>query len=319
MSPPSESPTALYPAAAVPGDARAGAAGRPVGRLRRWFYRCDQAVSVAMNGANHRLRRTRLGAWLHARHFAQLQVSSIDIALANGGAGLDGLRVAFLSDLHAGPFMDRDDLARVAGLVAAEAPDVVCLGGDLVSATRAQAELLDRALGRLSPPLGLYAVPGNHEYHDGSTYDQHARFLAGYGAAVLVNSGVRISRPGGGSLWLAGVDDLARGRPDLARALAGRRPGEPVVLLSHNPDLFAEAAAADVDLMLSGHTHGGQIRLFGWAPVTHSRCGFVSGHYRRGRSQLYLGRGVGTAAVPVRFGAPAEIPIVRLCDGGAGS
>ena len=99
---------------------------------------------------------------------------------------------------------------------------------------------------------------------------------------------------------------------DLGAALAGRREDEPAVLLSHHPDLFVESARHDIALQLSGHTHGGQVRLFGWAPITHSRNGYYSGLYERNGSRLYVGRGVGVSFAPVRVGARPEVPILRL-------
>ena len=136
-------------------------------------------------------------------------------------------------------------------------------------------------------------------------------FLERAGVTTLINRGIRIEQ-NGSSLWLGGVDDLRRGDPDLAAALRGRRPRESTILLSHNPDIFPEAAAEGVDLTLSGHTHGGQIRLFGWAPITHSKFRYRDGIYRIGASRLFLGRGAGSTAVPLRIGANPEVPILRL-------
>ena len=116
----------------------------------------------------------------------------------------------------------------------------------------------------------------------------------------------------GAEFWLAGVDDLTEGRPVLADALDGLRENEPVVLLAHHPDFFYEAAAVDIDLTLSGHTHGGQVRLFGHAPIAHSRFGYLAGEYNEIESMLYVSRGAGLTLLPIRIGAPAEIPIVTL-------
>jgi predicted MPP superfamily phosphohydrolase len=128
---------------------------------------------------------------------------------------------------------------------------------------------------------------------------------------VLTNVGVRLQRDGA-TLWLCGVDDLTEGEPDLRAALHGREEGEPAVLLSHHPDFFFEAAAADVDLTLSGHTHGGQIRIGGWAPLHHSRLGYQKGWYEMEGCRLYVGRGVGVTLLPLRIGAPPEIPMLRF-------
>ena len=128
---------------------------------------------------------------------------------------------------------------------------------------------------------------------------------------MLFRSGVRIEH-GNSSLWLCGVDDLTEGAPDLRAALQGRRPGETTVLLSHHPDFFFEAAAADVDLTLSGHTHGGQIRVGGRAPIHHSRFGYEQGWFQEGNCRLYVGRGIGVTVLPIRIDAPPEIPMVQF-------
>jgi uncharacterized protein len=233
------------------------------------------------------------------------------VRLSRGGTGLAGLRLAFVSDVHVGHYLGEDDWVRVCERVAAEAPDLVCLGGDLISAYEREALELRKGLSLLAPPLGTFAVPGNHEYWATPAPRLCFSVLEEAGVELLCNRGLRLAR-GGAPLWLCGVDDLRRGDPDVAAALAGRTPGEPVLLLSHHPDVFVEAAAAGVDLQLSGHTHGGQVVLFGWAPVTHSRHGFVRGRHARGAAQLYVGRGVGTTGLPIRIGAPGEIAILEL-------
>ena len=116
----------------------------------------------------------------------------------------------------------------------------------------------------------------------------------------------------GASLWVAGVDDLTEGEPRLTHALDGRHPDEPVLLLSHHPDYFFESSQMDVDLTLSGHTHGGQIVLFGMTAIRHSSLGYHQGLFERQGCRLYVGRGVGVTVLPLRIGAPPEIPLLRL-------
>ena len=239
------------------------------------------------------------------------EVSRTRIELDRGHPELAGLRIAFLSDLHAGNYFDEDDWLDVCEQVAREAPDLVCLGGDLVNLFEHETHLLRKGLALLEPPLGRFAVPGNHEYHAAEEPLLWRSVLEDCGVEVLWNRGCRIVR-GDASLWLCGVDDLRRGEPDLAQALEGAADHEPRVLLSHNPDLFIDAARAGVDLQLSGHTHGGQITLGGYTPLRHSQFGFWAGHYRREAAQLYVGRGVGTTALPLRIGARAEIAIIDL-------
>ena len=122
----------------------------------------------------------------------------------------------------------------------------------------------------------------------------------------------------GASLWVAGVDDLTEGEPRLTQALDGRHPAEPALLLSHHPDCFFAASQMSVDLTLSGHTHGGQINFFGWSPIRHSRLGYHAGLYAERGCRLYVGRGVGATVIPLRVGAPPEIPLLRfLVEGGS--
>lgn len=267
----------------------------------------ERALAAVGRGVYRGVAKRPIARWL----LGPRVISRPRIALARGGADLHGLRIAFLSDLHAGNYFGEDDWLAVCEAVAREAPDLVCLGGDLINLFEHETHLLRKGLALLDPPLGRFAVPGNHEYHGSEEPRLWRAVLEECGVEILWNRGVRVAR-GGASLWLCGVDDLRWGAPDLARALDGAAEGEPRVLLSHNPDLFVDAARAGVDLQLSGHTHGGQIVVAGWAPVHHSRLGFWSGHYRRENAQLYVGRGIGTTALPIRIGAPAEIVLAEL-------
>ena len=113
-------------------------------------------------------------------------------------------------------------------------------------------------------------------------------------------------------MWIAGVDDLTESDPDLARAMYGADPDEPMLLLSHHPDFFIEAVDAGVDLQLSGHTHGGQVVVFDWTPLTHTVFGYWRGLFQHEKSQLYVSRGVGVTVLPLRIGASAEVPVLNL-------
>ena len=274
------------------------------GPLRRAFAR-----SVAL--IDRTVERLPGGSWLHRQVRKQLVFTDVDVALHTGAPGLDGCTIAYLSDIHAGMFMDAADLAAIFARVAAAKPDVVCFGGDLINTREREILLYRQPLQLLRPPLGVYAVPGNHEHFFGRDVELQTDFLQSHGVRVLDNCGVRLER-NGASLWLCGVDDLTEGKPDLGAALAGRRPGEPAVLLSHHPDLFIESAVADVDLTLSGHTHGGQFLLFGWTPLHHTAFGWWRGLYRELDSWLYVGRGVGATLFPLRHGATPEIPLLHL-------
>jgi predicted MPP superfamily phosphohydrolase len=252
---------------------------------------------------------TPLGRWLHTRLLTRLEVRVVEVELRSPAARIEWPTIAFVSDVHAGHYMTAADLERLAVLVAALEPDLVCLGGDLINHHVEELEHLWPALARLRPPLGIFAVPGNHDYVAPGQLGEWSARLEARGVRVLRNRGLRVQHRGA-ALWLCGVDDLTEGEPRLEDALAGRR-GEPTLLLSHHPDVFREASTRAVDLQLSGHTHGGQIRFFGWAPLHHSRFEYVDGLYERAASRLFVGRGAGVTALPIRLGTRGEVTLLR--------
>lgn len=286
--------------------------GLLTGRRTRW-RRFSARVAAAVNRAFDRLPA---GRWLHARAQRSLEVHHVEIELRRGEVGLDGLTIAFLSDLHAGSCMDADDLARIFERVMRLSPDLVCLGGDLINTREREIEFFAQPLQILRPPLGVFAVPGNHDHFFGAGIDRWRERLASFGVRVLCNEGVCLARDGA-SLFLSGVDDLTEATPDLATALAGWNGSDPVVLLSHHPDFFFEAAAVGVDLTLSGHTHGGQVKVFGKA-ICHSQFGWLQGRQQAAGQLLYVSRGVGTTVLPIRYNAPPEVPVLRLWTPGRG-
>lgn len=296
------------PGAAAPPEKRSLTSRRPPrrGPLRRLLGR-------GSSWAHRLLFETPPGRWLHRRLEQDRHLPVVDVPLGRSAAALEGLTIAFLSDVHAGTFLFADELARIAERVMEARPDLIVLGGDLIDTDLREIELFEGALARLSAPLGIYAVPGNHDYFVPSDIGAWADYLTGHGVEVLTNRGRRCVAGGStAGFWIAGVDDMTEGRPDLARALAGRRAGEPTLLLSHHPDLFPEAARLGIDLQLSGHTHGGQVRLLGWAPLRHSDHGYLAGLYRRGSSRLWVGSGAGITMLPIRIGTRAEVAILRL-------
>lgn len=286
-------------------------APRPRGALARRRTTFDRLVARARAATYDWLYPRPLGRWLRRRLDDALCLEEAHLPLGRSGPGLAGLRIAWLSDLHAGHFMTEDDLCRIFERVADCEPDLVLLGGDLVDRRAEEILLLGKALSLLRPPLGVFAVPGNHEYDVEPDLGLWQSFLGEHGVEILTNRGLRLER-GSSSLWLAGVDDLTHGRPDLAGALDGVREDEPAVLLSHHPDMFCEAAWAGVDLTLSGHTHGGQITLWGRTVLRHTRLGYWRGRFESDGAWLHVGSGVGTTHLPLRIHAPAEIPLIRL-------
>jgi len=190
---------------------------------------------------NDGLFRLPPGKWLHRRLRRGLEFTQTDVPLARGGDALDQLEIVLLSDIHAGLFMTAEDLSELFERVAALAPDLVCFVGDLISTRLSELEFFAGALNELSPPLGMFGVPGNHDYFRPWEIGRWTERMEELGVRILINRGVRIEHRGGG-FWLAGVDDKTESTPDVEAALVGRRDGEPTILMSHHPDVFVEAA-----------------------------------------------------------------------------
>jgi len=163
----------------------------------------------------------------------------------------------------------------------------------------------------LRAPLGTFAVLGNHDHYSGEPR-RLRELVEGCGIEVLHNRSVILER-NGGRMVLAGIDDLLCGTPDLDAALAGAPPGLPVLLLSHNPDVLFDASRRGVALVLSGHTHGGQIRLPGLPVLVRmSRYRLDEGRYAVDGAQLVVSRGLGATGVPLRLFCPPEAVLVTL-------
>jgi predicted MPP superfamily phosphohydrolase len=227
-------------------------------------------------------------------------------------AAFENYRIVQLSDVHCGPWTPAARVRRWVGRINALAPDLVAVTGDLITTGSEYVGAVSQALGGLRARDGVYACMGNHDYFtDGEAF---ARSLDEAGLTVLRNRGLPIHRLGD-RLFVAGVDDTWTKRADVRAALVERPDQTPTVLLAHDPLLFAEAAAHDVELMLSGHTHGGQIAVPGFARklnLARLASPFTVGLYRVGRSLLYVSRGAGTTGPPIRLGAPAEIAVLTL-------
>ncbi len=281
-------------------------AGTPGKRGRKgWFLR---GVTTFLNFVERSLGRVPWVKDAYGRILAGLEAKDVLLPVREDLPALEGLRIALLSDLHAGPFLGKEEARRILEVTRAASPDLVCLCGDLIAMGNSDLDLLEPLLAGLDPPLGTFAVTGNHEFFHGDPALLQAR-LEERGIRVLRNRGIRVER-GGGSLWVCGVDDPGEGEPDLEAALEGRRDGEPAILLCHHPDFFPRAAREGIVLQVSGHTHGGQFRFFRRALVAHTRLGYLQGLFRRGESLLYVSGGVGAILLPWRIGAPPELPVL---------
>lgn len=238
------------------------------------------------------------------------RLTHVTLRLPDLPAALDGLRVGQISDMHLGQPYAAENSRWAVEQVGRAAPDLIALTGDFVSYEPAIAEL-PGILTPLRAPLGVYAVPGNHDYWEG--LPEIVACLEPLGVRFLINRGEPVGP--GGALYLAGIDDSWNGRPNLAAALAGRPAGAFTLLLAHAPDSADEAAGQGVQVQLSGHTHGGHLRLPLLGAFVLPRHGwrYAMGHAHVGGLQLYVSRGVG--GMPMRFGCPPEASIITLRRG----
>ncbi len=239
-----------------------------------------------------------------------LTVERHPVGLRRLPAALDGLRVVQLSDIHHSPFTGREQVERAVEMANSLQPDIIALTGDYVSHEREYAAPCAEMLGRLRARCGVYAILGNHDHWTDAPLI--IDLFRAEGIRVLVNEGLRFEHRGS-SFWLAGVDDTMVGLEDLPLALAGSRDDEMKLLLAHNPIVLRRAARAGVDLVLSGHTHGGQVT---WRSERSAsgrvRRRLLRGLGRQGDTQIYVSRGLGTVVLPVRYGCPPEVSLLQL-------
>jgi predicted MPP superfamily phosphohydrolase len=223
---------------------------------------------------------------------------------------LHGFRIVQLSDIHHSSFTSREQIQRAVELANNLQPDLIALTGDYISKERQYAAPCAELLGQLRAPRGVFAVLGNHDHWvDAALITDLFR---AEGINVLVNQGMRFEHKGA-AFWLAGVDDTMVGLEDLSLALAGSRSDEMKLLLAHNPIILRRAARAGVDLVLSGHTHGGQVSLRSERSASgRPRRRLLKGLARQGSTQIYVSRGLGTVVLPIRYGCPPEVSLLEL-------
>ncbi len=293
----------------------------------------------------------------------QVQLDRFIAPVARRGLPGAGLTVLHLTDFHfkADGAVQRRKAEALRRLLEGEQYDIVAVTGDLIHDMGGLPAAL-ALLKSLTPRLGIYFVPGNHDYAEytpwgvlGHTWrngesgmtggdllrlaralrefvrkvvrnelvrqpvcfnDVPAmlRELEAEGIETLVNRSIRLELPGG-EVWLAGVDDEMESRPDLAAAFECIPPGAPVILLAHNPDIWLQCGVERADLVLSGHTHGGQIQLPVLGAIhtqgTHLARSQPAGWFERGQSKMFVSRGLGES-IPLRFGARPQAALIRL-------
>jgi len=243
----------------------------------------------------------------------RLAIERCDIALRDLGPAFDGYRVAFLTDPHYSAVVPRWWIAKGVAAALALRPDLILVGGDFLSHSPRYAAALGELFRPLAAPDGVYYVLGNHDHYVGADLVRGA--LAGSGLVELRNRAVLLHR-GADTLALGGVGDLRFDVVDFEAALAGVPGHVPRIVLSHDPDVFAFwPREPRLDLMVSGHTHGGQahLPLLG-PPYVPSQFGFryLAGRVEENGRQLYVSRGLGLITAPVRWRCPPELTLLVL-------
>jgi predicted MPP superfamily phosphohydrolase len=240
------------------------------------------------------------------------QVTETVVSIVDLPERFEGFRIAQVSDVHHGRLVSIEEVRRVVGLANAARADLVALTGDYTTSLREYVEPCAEALGELSAPEGVWAVLGNHDHNTDGPLTRQA--LARRGINVLTNMNTELRR-GADALQLAGVDDWGWGKADFARAMRGLDTSRPSVLLSHEPMALDVPETRGVSLILSGHTHGGQISLpFVGSPAAYiwKHLKYLRGMYESEGTRLYVSRGTGMIGVPVRMGARPEVAVLRL-------
>ena len=251
-----------------------------------------------------------------------LTVERQTLAFSDLPPAFDGLRVAFLSDIHWGPFFSQERLDRLVQRVNNLRPDLVLLGGDYADDSDAAVAFFEQRPA-FSARLGVYAVAGNHDrvMPESNRAALEAAMTAA-GVTPLFNCAAPLTLSGQ-SIYIAGIDDYGNGHPDVYAASRGLRADDFVIFLSHNPDVIptlvdvpcADGSTRWADLILCGHTHGGQLTLFGRRaimPVNAYGERYRTGWKQENGAQILISNGVGTSVVPMRFFAPPQIHLLTL-------
>lgn len=269
-----------------------------MGVTRRDFLRSATAISVG----------TLAGIGAYGTAYERHQIARLvrDVAVRGLPPALDGLRIGMITDVHHSGVVPADDVSRAVGLLMEAAPDIVVLGGDYVSFfDRAYVSPVAELLAPLAgAPHGSFAVLGNHDDER-----EMPAALTSRGFTVLKDQRTSITVRGE-RLDIAGIRFWTRAPGEIASVLKGT--GGTTVLLAHDPRRLAEAAALDVQLVLSGHTHGGQVIVPGVGAVARRKFPVLAGYATRDNTSIFVSRGVGTVYVPVRINCQPDVAVLTL-------
>ena len=241
--------------------------------------------------------------YLYARR--ALTLTERDVVVSGLSPALSGVRIGLLTDIHRSRWVSHDDVVAAVELLMGTGPDIIVLGGDYVTwGERAYVSRAAESLAGLDAPHGVFAILGNHD----DDHDMPAALTA-RGIEVLRDARTRLTIRQE-SLELAGIRFWTRRPADIAAVLRGA--GSTTLLLAHDPRRVSEAAGLGVPLVLSGHTHGGQVVLPGFGAIAAQKFPVVAGVARQGHTTLFVSRGVGTVYVPVRLNCPPEVAVLTL-------
>lgn len=238
-----------------------------------------------------------------------LSLEKVEIKLERLPKKLDGFRIIHLSDIHHSPFTNLEHITRTVKIANRLKPDMFVLTGDYVSHEPEFIAPVAEALCKLEAEFGTHACLGNHDHWTDA--DELTKCFRQTNINLLINEGFRL-KARDSSFWLAGVDDYMVGKTDVPASLRGSFPDEMKVLLAHNPVIIRQAARLGIDLMFSGHTHGGQVKVRESKNKLFAKRKLTSGLHRRKNTQVYITRGIGTVVLPVRYQCPPEISLIEL-------
>jgi hypothetical protein len=248
-----------------------------------------------------------------------IEIRHYEIKNSSLGEALNGLKVAHLSDLHLKSIGLREN--KILEILTEEKPDLIFITGDLIS-FEGPYEPVMSFLRQLKPPYGIYGVLGNTEYsnENGSCilcHEEKSRSLKRNQRPVFLRNSLLTLKVNGNALDIIGVDDSVEKKSNLKEALKDTNSKNPSILLAHSPEIFEEASSSGIDLLLCGHTHGGQIFLTKYLrkiiPLEAS-LEFIEGLFQNGKMLMYVSRGVGTSYLPFRFGVKPEITFFKFTN-----
>ncbi len=239
-----------------------------------------------------------------------LEIEEVEISLKRLPKKLDGLKLVHLSDIHHSPFTGLEHIEKAIKIANEVEPDMFVLTGDYVSHETEYVEPVAKVLGNLESEYGTFACLGNHDHWTDA--EAVTKSLRDNAIKVLINEGFRFTAKDV-SFWLCGVDDHMVKQTDVNAALHGSFPDEMKMLLAHNPVIIRQAVKYGIDVMFSGHTHGGQIKIRDKEKkILAHRRKLTSGLHERKGTQIYITRGIGTVVLPVRYQCPPEISLITL-------